>query len=433
MSTDIKLPGCKPELWGGIECTINRVDDQFHDQLETSGHYTRPGDIEKIASTGIRKMRYPILWEKHQPVAGKPIDWTWISSQLDLMRRHSIDPIAGLVHHGSGPYYTNLMDEGFPYKLAVYALQAAHRFPWLEYYTPVNEPLTTARFSGLYGFWYPHHKDERSFLKMLVNQVKGVVLSMQAIRTINPDAKLVQTDDLSKTHSTPLLSYQALFENKRRWLTWDLLCGKVTPQHFFWNYFIAHGISEKELWFFIENKCPPDIMGFNYYVTSERYLDENLFNYPACTHGGNHRHNYADTEAVRVGKREGLDTLLREAWNRYNIPIAITECHLNCTIDEQLRWFKETWDIVCELNKEGIPVNAVTAWSMIGAYDWNSLLTCRQNFYESGAFAIHNNRLQPTTLIKMFRSLSETGDYFHPALNEKGWWHQQQDIIFQNA
>ena len=124
---------------------------------------------------------------------------------------------------------------------------------------------------------------------------------MQAIRKINPAAKLVQTEDLSKTHSTPLLAYQADFENKRRWLTYDLLCGKVNQHHFFWNYFISLGIPETDLQFFLDNTCPPDIMGFNYYVTSERYLDENIENYPACTHGGNGRHRYADTEAVRAG------------------------------------------------------------------------------------------------------------------------------------
>src|SRR5688572_22309951 len=97
MLMDIKYPECKPELWGGIECTINRVDNDFYDQLEAAGHYTRPGDIEKIASTGICKLRYPILWEKHQPVAGQVIDWTWISRQLDLIRQYRITPIAGLV------------------------------------------------------------------------------------------------------------------------------------------------------------------------------------------------------------------------------------------------------------------------------------------------------------------------------------------------
>ena len=54
--------------------------------------------------------------------------------------------------------------------------QVATKFPWIEYYTPVNEPLTTARFSGLYGFWYPHAKNDVSFAKMLLNQMKGVVL-----------------------------------------------------------------------------------------------------------------------------------------------------------------------------------------------------------------------------------------------------------------
>ena len=76
-------------------------------------------------------------------------------------------------------------------------------FPWLNYYTPVNEPLTTARFSGLYGIWYPHGTDELSFITMLLNQMKGIVLAMRAIREINPDAQLIQTEDLAKTHSSP--------------------------------------------------------------------------------------------------------------------------------------------------------------------------------------------------------------------------------------
>ena len=62
------------------------------------------------------------------------------------------------MHHGSGPAYTDLKDPDFPNKLAKYAKAVAKKFPWLEYYTPVNEPLTTARFSGLYGLWYPHCK-----------------------------------------------------------------------------------------------------------------------------------------------------------------------------------------------------------------------------------------------------------------------------------
>ena len=67
------------------------------------------------------------------------------------------------VHHGSGPGSTNLLDPKFPEKLARYAQEVATRFPYVVDYTPVNEPLTTARFSALYGYWYPHRRDEHSF------------------------------------------------------------------------------------------------------------------------------------------------------------------------------------------------------------------------------------------------------------------------------
>ncbi len=433
MSTVTKFPYYNPEIWGGVECTINRVGDSYRDQLDAAGHYARPGDIEQFAQLGIRKLRYPVLWEKHQPLQNEEIDWQWTSGQLEKIRSCHIQPIAGLLHHGSGPAYTDLLDKDFPFKLASYAMEVASQFPWLEYYTPVNEPLTTARFSGLYGFWYPHHKNELSFIKMLLNQLKGVVLSMQAIRSINPSAKLVQTEDLTKTYSTHLLSYQAAFENKRRWLTYDLLCGKVTPRHFFWNYFVSMGIPEEDLQFFRDNKCAPDIIGFNYYVTSERYIDERIEKYPDRTHGGNAKHRYADVEAVRSSCGINLDTLLKEAWQRYKRPIAVTECHLSCTREEQLRWFKETWDTICALNKQGINIHAVTAWALLGAYDWNSLLTSNNNHYESGVFDIRHDPPRATALAKLIRTLANDEKYDHPVLEEKGWWHKKEIILHTSS
>ncbi|WP_206667357.1 hypothetical protein, partial [Salmonella enterica] len=67
------------------------------------------------------------------------------------MQRLKLRPIVGLVHHGSGPPHTHLLDPAFAAGLAAFAGEVARRFPWVEDYTPVNEPLTTARFSALYG------------------------------------------------------------------------------------------------------------------------------------------------------------------------------------------------------------------------------------------------------------------------------------------
>lgn len=427
MLTDTASPYYnKPEIWGGIECTINRVMDEYRDQLNLSGHYTREGDIERFAALGIRKLRYPILWERHQPHLNQKIDWRWTKKQLDLIRNNKMVPVAGLLHHGSGPRFTDLTDDDFPIKFASYAGQVAQRFPWLVYYTPINEPLTTARFSGLYGLWFPHQKNELSFFKMLLNQLRGTVLAMQAIRAINPVAQLIQTEDLAKIHSTPLMAYQSVFENERRWLTNDFLCGKVNQQHFFWNYLIELGVPVSTLEFFLQNACSPSIIGYNYYVTSERYLDEQVDIYAPSTYGSNGRHMYADTEAVRTGSQDGLARLLEEAWERYNIPLAITECHLSCTREEQMRWFKETWDTCCHLVNKSIPIKSVTSWSLLGAYDWNSLLTVNNQYYESGVFDISNKKVRATSLKKMIRSLSLTGNFNHPLVEAKGWWHKNE-------
>ncbi|MEO6454650.1 MAG: family 1 glycosylhydrolase [Ginsengibacter sp.] len=423
---------CSPELWGGIECTINRVKDDYKDQLKYSGHYTRDGDIDKIADLGIKTLRYPVLWEHHQPLIDKEISWSWTEKQLNHLRIRGIKPIVGLLHHGSGPEFTDLLNDNFARGLAEYAHKVSAKFPWVEYYTPVNEPLTTARFSGIYGLWYPHHTSDVSFAKMFLNQMRGVVLSMKAIRKINPKAKLIQTEDLGKTYSTPYLEFQAKFENERRWLTFDLLYGRVNQDHLMWKYFLRLGIPESSLQFFLDTPCPPDIIGFNYYITSERFIDEEIKNYPACTHGGNEIQVYADVEAIRVkhGNPHGLKILLKEAWERFGLPLAISEVQLNCTREEQLKWLLEIWNICKDLKKEGIEIKAITAWSLLGAFGWDRLLTTMRMEYEPGVFDIRSGQLRPTQLAELIQTLSSNQQYFHPVVSEKGWWQRESRFLY---
>jgi dTDP-4-dehydrorhamnose reductase len=168
-------------------------------------------------------------------------------------------------------------------------------------------------------------------------------MAMRAIRRVDPAARLVQTDDMGKTHSTPELAYQADLENTRRWLTRDLLCGRVDQHHPFWHILVRDGVAESELAWFQEHACPPDIIGLTYYLTSERFLDHRLGRYAAAWHGGNGRDRYADVLAVRVlvGGQAGLRRLILETWERYHLPIAVTEAHNGCTREEQLRWLTD--------------------------------------------------------------------------------------------
>src|SRR5918912_4097679 len=161
--------GSRLELWAGLESTYNRVGQRFFDQVRRSGHHDRLDDLDRFAELGIRAIRYPVLWERVAPARADALDWSWSDARLAHLRQLGIRPIVGLLHHGSGPRYTDLRDPGFPEKLAAHAARVAARYPWVRDWTPVNEPVTTARFSGLYGHWYPHQADFGAFCRMVVN------------------------------------------------------------------------------------------------------------------------------------------------------------------------------------------------------------------------------------------------------------------------
>lgn len=427
------------QVWAGVECTVNRVGEQYFDQLERNGHAQRLSDLDLFAELGVQKLRYPVLWERVAPNGIQQADWSWPDQRLARLRELGIDPIVGLVHHGSGPRYTSLIDPAFPEKLAVFARAVAERYPWVTHYTPVNEPLTTARFSGLYGHWYPHGRDDQTFIRTLLQQCRGIALAMQAIRAVNPEAQLVQTEDMGKTFSTPLLAYQAELENNRRWLSFDLLCGRIGPGHPLWDYLCRSGADRTELDWFREHPCSPDILGLNYYLTSDRLLDEHLEPYPAIAHGGNGRHAYADIEALRVCAENTTShyRVLRDTWERYGRPLALTEVHLGSTREEQLRWLQQAWQAAQQLRDQGADIRAITAWSLLGAYDWIYLVTRMVGFYEPGVFDLRPGSAsvplghpRPTALAQMLRSLASGEAYRHPVLEVPGWWLRPDRLLY---
>ncbi len=415
------------EFWAGPECTVNRVGDEYRDQLVATGFDRRLDDLDRLATLGAKRIRFPLLWERTETAVPGEYDWTWSDERIQRLRERGVKPIAGLLHHGSGPRHTNLLDPAFPEKLAAYAAAVAERYPDIDAYTPVNEPLTTARFSALYGFWYPHAGDDRSFVRALLNQLRATVLAMAAIRKVNPNAQLVQTDDLGHVESSPKLRYQAEFENLRRWLTFDLLTGRVDAQHPLRAYLRNYGASEQELQAFVEEPCPPDIMGINCYVTSERFLDERVSLYPAAMRGGNGRHRYVDIELARAHGRHigGFGARLREAGERYGLPIAITEVHLGCSRDEQMRWLHQAWQAAHEVRAEGHDIRAVTAWAVFGTYDWDSLLTRNEGNYESGLWDVAGGVPRPTALATLAHQLAHGEDPTDPVLDGPGWWQRE--------
>jgi dTDP-4-dehydrorhamnose reductase len=254
---------------------------------------------------------------------------------------------------------------------------------------------------------------------------------MQAIRAVNPDAMLIQTDDLGKTYSTPELAKPAAFYNERRWLAWDLICGKVDAHHKLWRYLVVNGILPDELTWFQAHPCPPDIIGVNYYVTSERWLDHRVERYPQACRGKIRSTPVVDIEAARAlaTPMPGIAPLLQEAWERYGIALAVTEAHLDAHREDQLRWLHEIWNGALQARAEGVDVRAVTVWSLLGSFDWNCLVTECRGYYEPGPLDVRATPPRATALAQLMRELSAGKPFSQTVLHGKGWWRRPDRFI----
>ncbi|HSC62819.1 MAG TPA: sugar nucleotide-binding protein, partial [Caldimonas sp.] len=277
----------------------------------------------------------------------------------------------------------------------------------------------------------PHARDDRSFVTALLNQCRATVLSMAAIRRVNPAARLVQTDDISRTYGTAAMSAQVDFYNERRWLAWDLLCGRVGPDHPLWAYLIDSGAAAGDVLWFADHPCPPDIIGANYYVTSERWLDHRVERYPGRARGGPPEAEYVDIESVRVlaTPAPAIASLLQETWQRYGIPIAVTEAHIDAGREDQLRWLFEIWRAAEDARAGGADVRAVTAWSLLGSFDWNCLLGECRGYYEPGPFDVRAPEPRPTALAALITELAAGRPASHPVLQGEGWWRRADRFI----
>ena len=158
-------------------------------------------------------------------------------------------------------------------------------------------------------------------------------------------------------------------------------------------------------------------------------LHERWREFPEATWGSNGRHRYADTEAVRVLEDyvPGFERALVQSWERYKRPVALTEVHLGCTVDERVRWLSTAWRAASEVRSRGVPVLAITPWALLGSYDWDSLLTRDEGHYEPGAFDLKDGVPRETKVARCIRHLAQFGAH-PPERVQPGWWERESRI-----
>jgi dTDP-4-dehydrorhamnose reductase len=419
----------RPEVWAGPECSFLTVGDWACDQLALTGHDERADDIERLAALGVSAVRYPILWGRSRD-GTDATDWAWAESRVDALVGAGIRPIVGLVHHGFGPPAMDPLDADWPRRFGAYAGEVAARFPQVDAWLPINEPLTTARFGALYGWWAPYARDDDTFVRLLLAQAEAWLHAARAIRRVNPQATLIVNEDVGRTFGTRECGPAVAHYNERRWLTFDLLTGRIDRSHPLWGYLTARPAHRRRLDLLAAEPEPPGLLGVDHYVTSERYLDHRLDRFPDAIDGSVGASGYVDVELARVSgfAVDGFARSIEDTWRRYGLPIALTEVQLAGEQPDQLAWWAEAWRAAVEARGSGIPVTAVTAWSTFGAYDWSSVLRQPCGAYEPGCYDTSDPSVMATALADL---VAATAAGIDPDTGP-GWWRGEHRILYES-
>src|SRR5437588_5974461 len=170
----------------GIECSNPSVADPNggrlrRDLLEECGHYRHfREDLALVKELGTPCLRYGL--PNHRIHLGPDrYDWSFADEVLAEIHRLGITPILDLLHFGVPDWLGNFQNPELPLHFAAYAGAVAERYPWVRFYTPVNEIYVCARNSGQDGLWNERLKTDQGFITAMKHLVAANLLANQAI------------------------------------------------------------------------------------------------------------------------------------------------------------------------------------------------------------------------------------------------------------
>src|SRR5688572_12006002 len=353
-----------PFTWAtGIEDTfIQHARPRLRalDEYELTQHYKLwKSDIDLVTETGVQAVRWGIPWHIVQPAPDK-WDWEWTDKALEhLATVRGITPILDLMHYGTPMWLDNsFINSSYPQRVAEYVAAVVARYKSLvRYYTPLNEPMVNAIMSGYKAEWPPYLSGDDGYVKLALAIAKGMVLTTRAIKAEQPEAVTVQVEALWHTFTRDeTCQTRVALANARQFLCFDLATGRLDDNHALAEYVRGHGATEADLLWFRKNPVAFDIFGANYYPWS--YAELKL--------GPNGK----SRNVVRRTSGHKIEIILREAWERYRIPIMVTETSSTGDVKARARWMDQTLETISSLRSEGIPVIGYTWFPLFTMVDW---------------------------------------------------------------
>jgi len=370
----------------GIECSNPTIEHGRvrRDLLEECGHYARwRDDLRLTAELGLKVIRYglPI----HRIFMGPDrYDWEFADQVMAEIRRLGLTPILDLMHFGVPDWLGNFQNPELPIHFAAYCDAVAARYPWVRYFTPVNEIYISARSSALDGLWNEQLKSDRGFVTALKHLVAASIMGTQAIANRRPDCIIVQSESAEYVHEARATPTPAVtLTNKQRFLSLDLLYAhQFDADVAVWLF--DNGLTRDEYDWFMAGEPPGyQIMGNDYYGRNERIL-------------------LPDGSMCPSQDVLGWYQITHEYYARYKKPVMHTETNV-FEADAAPTWLWKQWMNVLRMRGDGVPVLGFTWYSLIDQVDWDVGLSVKNGTVN--ACGLYDFARNPRPVAAAYRAL----------------------------
>ena len=344
----------------GIECSYPTIENGRwrRDELDSSRHYAMwQHDFLLAREIGITHIRYGPPLHLVFEGAGQ-YNWDYCDPQLAELRDAGPEPIVDLCHFGVPSWLGNLQNPDIATALAEYAGAFAKRYPWVRFYTPVNEMYVCARMSALEGLWNEQLRDEAAYAKAAWNLAKASIAMSDAILKQRPDAIFINSESsefYQPCCPDPHVQAAAAAANERRFLPLDLIYAHPLSDPMR-KLLLQQGISQGDIDSLANREVPRrSILGVDYYEWNERLIDR-------------------DGKPLALGELFGWYVIANQYWERYRRPMMHTETN-KPDADGAPRWLWRQWHNVQLLARAGVPLVGFTWYSLVDQVDWSIALS----------------------------------------------------------
>jgi len=365
-----KLPLTNDFLWStGIEDTFiatpHKTTGRVLEEYLLTEHYDRwKEDLDLCADLGVPVIRYGIPWYRVNPTPGV-FDWSWSDQVVEyLVTKLKVEPIVDLIHYGTPLWLENsFFSDEYPERAAEYAEQFARHYKGACYwYTPLNEPRVNAWYAGRLGWWPPHGKSWKSFVKVMTQIAKGICLTQQAIAEVERDATFVHVDAsdlfLAKDPSDAGVVEEMQRRQELVFLALDLVMGRLDERHHLWSWLLKHGMTPSDFDWFSRHAVTPDVIGFNMYPM---FSKKEVLRRPSGRVEVVIRKCWTD-ELVTIAKMYGA---------RYReFPIMVTETACSGSIARRIAWIQESSSALMAARDEGLNLMGYVFWPLFSLITW---------------------------------------------------------------